>query len=80
MYLTSPAITYRSSNPARPSLPRKGSCCLPTNAQRFKLDEGLRERYRIEDISAATLPRDYERNPRIHRCYEIRLSQAAVHA
>jgi hypothetical protein len=26
----------------------------------------------VKDISRATLPRDYERNPRIHVCYEIR--------
>jgi 23S rRNA (guanine2445-N2)-methyltransferase / 23S rRNA (guanine2069-N7)-methyltransferase len=50
-----------------------GLLLFATNAQRFKLDERLGERYRIEDVSAATLPRDYERNPRIHRCYEIRL-------
>jgi 23S rRNA (guanine2445-N2)-methyltransferase / 23S rRNA (guanine2069-N7)-methyltransferase len=43
-----------------------------TNAQRFRLDESLRERYAVRDLSAATLPRDFERNPRIHRCYEVR--------
>jgi hypothetical protein len=32
----------------------------------------LATRYDIKDISAATLPRDFERNPRIHRCFEIR--------
>ena len=26
----------------------------------------------VRDISAATLPKDFERNPRIHRCYEMR--------
>ena len=31
-----------------------------------------RERHAVRDISAATLPRDFERNPRIHRCFEIR--------
>jgi len=24
-------------------------------------------------VSAATLPRDFERNPRIHRCFEVTL-------
>jgi 23S rRNA (guanine2445-N2)-methyltransferase / 23S rRNA (guanine2069-N7)-methyltransferase len=47
-----------------------------TNAQRFKLDEALSTRYDIRDISAATLPRDFERNPRIHRCFEIRLDKS----
>jgi 23S rRNA G2069 N7-methylase RlmK/C1962 C5-methylase RlmI len=43
-----------------------------TNAQRFRLDPALPERYDVRDISKATLPRDFERNPRIHTCYEIR--------
>ena len=44
----------------------------PENAQRFRLDTGLSERYDIGDISALTLPLDFARNPRIHRCYEVR--------
>jgi 23S rRNA (guanine2069-N7)-methyltransferase / 23S rRNA (guanine2445-N2)-methyltransferase len=50
-----------------------GLLVFSTNAQRFKLDETLAARYDIRDISAATLPRDFERNPRIHRCFEIRV-------
>jgi 23S rRNA G2445 N2-methylase RlmL/23S rRNA G2069 N7-methylase RlmK/C1962 C5-methylase RlmI len=53
-----------------------GLLVFSTNAQRFKLDETLATRYDIRDISAATLPRDFERNPRIHRCFEIRLSKS----
>jgi 23S rRNA (guanine2445-N2)-methyltransferase / 23S rRNA (guanine2069-N7)-methyltransferase len=53
-----------------------GLLVFSTNAQRFKLDEGLATRYDIRDISAATLPRDFERNPRIHRCFEIRLNKS----
>ena len=49
-----------------------GLLVFSTNAQRFRLDPSLPERYAIGDISAATLPRDFERNPRIHRCFEIR--------
>jgi 23S rRNA (guanine2445-N2)-methyltransferase / 23S rRNA (guanine2069-N7)-methyltransferase len=49
-----------------------GLLVFSTNAQRFKLDDTLSSRYDIRDISAATLPRDFERNPRIHRCFEIR--------
>ncbi|MGH8228757.1 MAG: bifunctional 23S rRNA (guanine(2069)-N(7))-methyltransferase RlmK/23S rRNA (guanine(2445)-N(2))-methyltransferase RlmL [Steroidobacteraceae bacterium] len=51
----------------------QGLIVFSTNAQRFKLDESLLERYDVRDISAATIPRDYERNPKIHRCYEIRI-------
>ena len=50
-----------------------GLLVFSTNAQRFRLDPALAERYAIRDISAATLPRDFERNPRIHRCFEVRL-------
>lgn len=49
-----------------------GLLVFSTNAQKFKLDAALAERYAVEDISAATIPRDFERNPRIHRCYDIR--------
>jgi 23S rRNA (guanine2445-N2)-methyltransferase / 23S rRNA (guanine2069-N7)-methyltransferase len=49
-----------------------GLIVFSTNAQRFRLDTGLSERYDIVDISAATLPLDFARNPRIHRCYEVR--------
>jgi 23S rRNA (guanine2445-N2)-methyltransferase / 23S rRNA (guanine2069-N7)-methyltransferase len=51
----------------------QGLLIFATNAQRFRLDDSLRERYLLKDISAETLPRDFERNPRIHRCYEIQL-------
>lgn len=51
-----------------------GLLVFSTNAQRFRLDAALSERYVIQDVSAATLPRDFERNPRIHRCFEIRLA------
>ena len=49
-----------------------GLLVFSTNAQKFKLDPLLAERYDVQDISAATIPRDFERNPRIHRCYDIR--------
>ncbi|MEA3180487.1 MAG: rRNA (guanine2069-N7)-methyltransferase / rRNA (guanine2445-N2)-methyltransferase, partial [Gammaproteobacteria bacterium] len=53
-----------------------GLLVFSTNAQRFKLDDALEARYDIRDISGATLPRDFERNPRIHRCFEIRTESA----
>jgi 23S rRNA (guanine2445-N2)-methyltransferase / 23S rRNA (guanine2069-N7)-methyltransferase len=49
-----------------------GLLLFSTNAQKFRLDEALSARYSIRDISAQTLPVDFERNPRIHRAYEIR--------
>lgn len=43
-----------------------------TNEQRFRLDERLGARYDTLDVSTATLPKDFERHPRIYRCFEIR--------
>ncbi|MBS0612030.1 MAG: bifunctional 23S rRNA (guanine(2069)-N(7))-methyltransferase RlmK/23S rRNA (guanine(2445)-N(2))-methyltransferase RlmL [Proteobacteria bacterium] len=43
-----------------------------TNFTRFKLDPRIGEAFEVEDISAATLPEDFARNPRIHRCYVVR--------
>ena len=50
-----------------------GLIVFSTNAQRFRLDASLEQRYDVRDVSAATLPPDFARNPRIHRCYEVRL-------
>jgi 23S rRNA (guanine2445-N2)-methyltransferase / 23S rRNA (guanine2069-N7)-methyltransferase len=49
-----------------------GLLIFSTNAQRFRLDEGIEERWIVNDVSAATIPFDFARNPRIHRCFEIR--------
>ena len=49
-----------------------GRLVFSTNYTRFKLDtESLRE-LAIEDISAQTIPKDFERHARIHRCFVIR--------
>jgi 23S rRNA (guanine2445-N2)-methyltransferase / 23S rRNA (guanine2069-N7)-methyltransferase len=48
-----------------------GLLVFSTNAQRFKLDPALAEQWRVTDISAATIPFDFERHPRIHRCFEL---------
>jgi 23S rRNA (guanine2445-N2)-methyltransferase / 23S rRNA (guanine2069-N7)-methyltransferase len=59
----------------------EGLLVFSTNAQRFKLAEELGTRYAVRDISAATLPEDFARNPRIHRCFEISLPVAgSLHA
>ncbi len=54
-------------------LARDGLLVFSTNAQKFRLDPALSVRYAIEDVSRKTLPPDYERNPKIHRCFEVRL-------
>jgi 23S rRNA (guanine2445-N2)-methyltransferase / 23S rRNA (guanine2069-N7)-methyltransferase len=50
-----------------------GLIVFSTNSQRFRLDESLSQRYDVRDISGKTLPKDFERNPRIHRCFEVRV-------
>jgi len=48
-----------------------GTLIFSTNFRRFRLDrEGLAE-FVVEDISRATLPKDFERNPRIHQCFKL---------
>ena len=49
-----------------------GTLVFSTNAQRFRLEESVTERWAVEDLSAATLPFDFARHPRIHRCFELR--------
>jgi 23S rRNA (guanine2445-N2)-methyltransferase / 23S rRNA (guanine2069-N7)-methyltransferase len=49
-----------------------GILLFSTNAQRFKLDTGASDRWILQDISQATIPFDFKRNPRIHRAYELR--------
>ncbi|MBS0193035.1 MAG: bifunctional 23S rRNA (guanine(2069)-N(7))-methyltransferase RlmK/23S rRNA (guanine(2445)-N(2))-methyltransferase RlmL [Proteobacteria bacterium] len=50
-----------------------GVLYFSNNYRRFRLDEAaLTTMATLEDISAATIPPDFERNPRIHRCWELR--------
>jgi 23S rRNA (guanine2445-N2)-methyltransferase / 23S rRNA (guanine2069-N7)-methyltransferase len=48
-----------------------GKLVFSNNAQKFRLDPELERLYQVTDITRATLPRDFERNPRIHQCFEI---------
>jgi 23S rRNA (guanine2445-N2)-methyltransferase / 23S rRNA (guanine2069-N7)-methyltransferase len=59
----------RSLKLLRPS----GRLVFSTNYTRFKLDAQALADLRVEDISARTIPKDFERHARIHRCFEIGL-------
>jgi 23S rRNA (guanine2445-N2)-methyltransferase / 23S rRNA (guanine2069-N7)-methyltransferase len=48
-----------------------GLLLFSTNARYFQIDTAT-SRFRVSDVSKATLPFDFHGNPRIHRCYEIR--------
>ena len=52
-------------------LARGGKLVFSNNAQKFEMDADISGRYKVTDISRATLPKDFERNPRIHQCYEL---------
>ena len=49
-----------------------GQLIFSTNYTRFKLDGEALSAFAIQDISASTVPLDFERNPKIHRCYVMR--------
>ncbi len=51
-----------------------GEAVFSCNLRNFKPDEEALAKYGvvIEDITAQTIPHDFERNPRIHKCYLVR--------
>ena len=53
-------------------LSRGGLLIFSTNFRKFTPDETLMREFAVEEISAATIPPDFSRNPRIHRCWEFR--------
>jgi len=58
----------RSLKLLRPS----GRLVFSTNYTRFKLDTESLADLAVDDLSAATIPKDFERHARIHRCYSVR--------
>ncbi len=50
----------------------EGTVIFCNNCRNFKLDESLSEYgFSCEDISRATLPRDFKRNEKIHSCFVL---------
>jgi 23S rRNA (guanine2445-N2)-methyltransferase / 23S rRNA (guanine2069-N7)-methyltransferase len=52
-----------------------GRLVFSTNYTRFKLDAAALEDLNIEDISAQTIPKDFERHAKIHRCFVVRFKE-----
>lgn len=52
-------------------LDAKGVLYFSTNFRRFKMDHEALPGLHIQDISAATVPEDFARNPKIHYCWRI---------
>ena len=49
-----------------------GTLIFSNNLRRFKMDLQALSDLAVEDITRVTLPKDFERNPRIHNCWKIR--------
>ena len=49
-----------------------GLLIFSTNFRKFKLDVDALAGLVVENISAKTIPKDFERNPRIHYCWTVR--------
>lgn len=58
-------------------LAKGGVLIFSTNFRKFKLDDTLSQQFDLREISEETVPFDYQRNRRIHRCWEIRHLPAA---
>ncbi len=48
-----------------------GQLIFSTNHRRFKLDNEAFSGWKIEDISRKTLPKDFEKNPKIRQCWRF---------
>jgi 23S rRNA (guanine2069-N7)-methyltransferase / 23S rRNA (guanine2445-N2)-methyltransferase len=49
-----------------------GEIIFSTNFRRFRMELPQRVAAEVEDVTAATIPRDFHRNRRIHHCFRIR--------
>ena len=52
-------------------LTKKGRIIFSTNFRKFKFDDSQFPKLLVENISKQTLPKDFERNPKIHYCWNI---------
>jgi 23S rRNA (guanine2445-N2)-methyltransferase / 23S rRNA (guanine2069-N7)-methyltransferase len=54
-----------------PLLKPGGTLIFSNNLRRFRMDREALADLDIEDITAATIPKDFGRNPRVHSCWRI---------
>ena len=48
-----------------------GRLIFSTNFRKFKLAPEITESYTVQDISSKTIPLDFKRNQKIHKCFEL---------
>jgi len=53
-------------------LEKDGLLIFSTNFRRFQLDIEKLVKFKVKDVTAETIPFDFENNPCAHRCWEIR--------
>ncbi|WP_419174189.1 bifunctional 23S rRNA (guanine(2069)-N(7))-methyltransferase RlmK/23S rRNA (guanine(2445)-N(2))-methyltransferase RlmL [Desulfosediminicola sp.] len=53
-------------------LSEDGLLIFSTNYRRFTLDQEMTELYQVDDIGDSTIPFDFSRNRKIHKCWEFR--------
>jgi 23S rRNA (guanine2445-N2)-methyltransferase / 23S rRNA (guanine2069-N7)-methyltransferase len=58
-------------------LSSSGTIVFSNNFTRFKLERDALQSFDIEDVTAATLPWDFRRSPRIHQCFVLRSKEEA---
>ncbi|HSO08832.1 MAG TPA: bifunctional 23S rRNA (guanine(2069)-N(7))-methyltransferase RlmK/23S rRNA (guanine(2445)-N(2))-methyltransferase RlmL [Desulfoprunum sp.] len=59
-------------------LANNGFLVFSTNFRRFSLDPALERIFAMREISKETIPIDFQRNKKIHRCWEIRNKKLSV--
>jgi 23S rRNA (guanine2445-N2)-methyltransferase / 23S rRNA (guanine2069-N7)-methyltransferase len=52
-----------------------GTLVFSTNLRSFGLDDAIEDAFEVDDRSAWSIPKDFERNRRIHKCWFIRHSR-----
>jgi 23S rRNA (guanine2445-N2)-methyltransferase / 23S rRNA (guanine2069-N7)-methyltransferase len=55
-----------------------GVILFSNNFTRFKLDHAALAAFAIEDITKATLPWDFRRSPKIHKCFVLKLADSGA--
>jgi len=61
------ALISRAAQLLKPN----GTLIFSTNYRKFKLESGVLDNLHFEEISRATIPKDFSRNERIHYCWKI---------
>jgi 23S rRNA (guanine2445-N2)-methyltransferase / 23S rRNA (guanine2069-N7)-methyltransferase len=57
-----------------------GLLIFSNNFRKFRLDSQALADLDVQDVTPATIPHDFARNPRIHQCFEIRVPAGAAKA